>query len=183
MAYSYANLLAPKNVTSGIADFLVLAPVRDFDVDGIKCPEAPFPAPGDEVKVKTAHTFLAGKSFKKFACAPQKNQLSAKTIGDLGFQKLDFEAKFFIPGSYAEAHEAVKNLMNEPLIAMVRDSECAEEMWYQLGCDCVFAYAKFDFSTGTTKDGIKGYDATITYQSGFVQLYTVVGGPQLVPVP
>ena len=181
MSYPYANLTAPKNVASGVADYILLAPVDDFEADGIKCPEAPFAAPGDEVKVKTPHVFKAGRGFVKFAASPQKNQLTAKTVGDLGSQKFELEAKFFVPGSYAEVHEAMKNLLNAPLIVMVKDSNCDANMHYQLGCDCVYAYMKSDFGTGTTKDGTKGYDVTVSYSNGYVQLYTAAGGPELLP--
>ena len=125
----------------------------------------------DQVKVKTAHLFNVGRAFAKFLLAPEKNKLDAKTIGETGFNKLDQEASIFIPGSYAEVHEAVKNLLNTPLIVLVKDSQCGAHMYYQLGCDCVFAYLKGDFSTGTTKDGTKGYTCTITYAGGIL-LYT-----------
>lgn len=177
MAYVYANLKTPQNTGSGIADFVLLAPVSDFEEDGINCPVAPFTNPGDEVKIKVAHTFKSGRKFAKFLLAPQKNQLSTTTIGDLGFQKMDFELKIFIAGSYKEVHEAVKNILNTPLIVLIKDSNCSANMWYQLGCDCAYAWASFAFNTGTTIDGIKGYEGTIKYQSGYVQLYDVVGGP------
>ncbi|MFC4261932.1 hypothetical protein ACFOWM_03515 [Ferruginibacter yonginensis] len=171
MAYVYANLKTPQNVQSGVADYVLIAREADFAVDGIKCPKAPFTNPGDEVRIKEDHEFLPTKGFAKFALAPEKNQLSAKTIGDKGFQKLDFEASVFIPGSYAELHETVKNLMNVPLVALVKDSNCEANMFYQLGCDCVKAYLSVDFTTGTTKDGVKGYEGKLTYSNGYVQLY------------
>jgi hypothetical protein len=172
MAYTYANLKTPQNTGSGIGDFIYLAPVSHFvEPDGIKCPAAPFTNPGDEVKILLDHEFVVGKKFAKVILAPEKNQLTGKTIGDLGFQKLDIELKGFIPGSYAEVHEAVKNWINQPMIVLTKDSNCPANMYYQLGCDCVYAYVKADFSTGTTKDGVKGYEITITYQNGYIQLY------------
>ncbi len=177
MAYAYKNLKAPINTGSGVADYVLLAPVSWFEEDGINCPVAPFTLPGDEVTVKVPHTFLAGKAFVKYALAPEKNQLDAKTIGDKGFQKLDQELKIFVPGSYAELHEAMKNWMNTPLIALTKDSNCSADMFYMLGCDCVFAYMSIDFSTGTTKDGVKGYTATVSYLGGSILLYKVTGGP------
>lgn len=179
MGYAYTNLKSPKNTGSGVSDFILLAPVADFEEGGIKCPVAPFAAPGDEVTIKTAHVFLAGKAFVKYALAPEKNKLDAKTIGEKGFQKLDQEIDIFVPGSYAELHEAMKNWLNTPLIALVKDSECGADLWYQLGCDCVYAYLSVDFSTGTTKDGIKGYNGKVTYVGGSILLYNVAGGPAI----
>jgi hypothetical protein len=171
MAYQYKNLKEPANVFSGISDFVLVAPVSDFEANGIKSPAAPFTDPGDEVKVKTAHVFKAGRAFAKILLAPEKNQLSGTTIGDLGFQKQDQTLDIFIPGSYAEVHEFAKNIINTPLVVLTKDSNCPANMWYQLGDGCTYAWAKMDFTTGTTREGIKGYKGTITYLGGFIQLY------------
>ena len=171
MAYVYANLKAPQNTGSGVADSVWLAPVSDFVEGGIKCPEPPYTAAGDEVVIKENHELKPTKKFVNFLLAPQKNQLSLSTIGDLGFQKFDFELKIFMAGSYAEVHEAVKNILNTPLIVLIKDSNCAANMYYQLGCDCNYAWASFTFTTGTTIDGIKGYEGTIKYQNGSVLIY------------
>lgn len=181
MAYAYKNLKEPKNTGSGISEFMYVAPVYDFEEGGIKCPVAPFDGQprGEQVMVKEAHEFKAGRAFAKIAFAPEKNQLDGKTIGDLMFQKLDFELKVFIPGSYAELHEQMANMMNTPLIVIVKDSNCPAKLFYQLGCDCTGAYLKIDFSTGTTKDGVKGYAGTITWQNPYVQLYAHPDGPEV----
>ena len=175
MSYVYAHLKTPKNTGSGVGDFILLAPVSDFTA--IQCPVAPFTNPGDQVTIKTAHTFTTGRGFIRIALAPEKNQLTAKTIGDKGFQKLDQEYDVFIPGSYAEVHEFVKNILNTPLIVLGKDSDCSADLWYQLGCDCVFAYMSVDFATGTTKDGNKGYSGKVSYLGGSILLYKVTGGP------
>lgn len=175
MAYSYAHLKTPKNTGSGVGDFILLAPVAWLT--DIKCPEAPFSAPGDEVTIKTPHVFDTGKGFVRYALAPEKNQLNAKTIGDKGFQKFDQEYDIFVPGSYAELHEAMKNWLNTPLIALGKDADCSADMWYQLGCDCVYAYMSVDFSTGTTKDGQKGYNGKITYSGGSILIYKPGAAP------
>jgi hypothetical protein len=172
MSYAYKNLLTPINTDSGIADFALIAPVRDFvDPDGIKCPAAPFTDPGDEVKIKQNHAFKDGKAFAKYILAPETNQLQGTTVGDLGFRKMDQTATIVIPGSYAELHEAAKNLLNVPLIVLLKDSNCPANMYYQLGCDCVYAWASNEFGTGTTRDGRKGYTITINYLQGYIQLY------------
>lgn len=174
--YAYQNLVTPRNTGSGIADYILIAPVSWFAVDGIKCPEAPFDNPGDEIKVRTQHEFIAGKGFVKYALAPEKNSYDAKTIGDKGFNKFDIESSIFFPGSYAELHEAIKNWMNIPLIALEKDSNCGANFYYQLGCDCTFAYLSPEFTTGTTKDGTKGYVGKITWQNDFVQIFQPTDG-------
>lgn len=181
LPYVYANLTAPTNTGSGISEYFLIAPASDFAVGGIQSPVAPFEGQprGESVQILTPHEFLVDRGFAKIVCAPEKNSLDAKTIGDLLFQKLDFELKVFIPGSYAEVHEAVANFINRQLIVLVKDANCPANMWYQLGNDCVFAYLKADFSTGTTKDGVKGYSGTISWQNAYVQLYAHVDGPEI----
>lgn len=180
MSYAYTNLKNPINTGSGIADHMLVAPVRDFVDGGIKCPVAPFDGQplGESVQILEAHEFIAGRGFAKIQLAPEKNQITGKTIGDLGFQKMDFEVKVFVPGSYAAAHEMVANMINVPLITLHKDANCPANMWYQFGCDCTGAYMSFDFSTGTTKDGVKGYEGTVKWQNGYVQLYAHVDGPE-----
>ena len=166
MSYAYTNLKEPKNTRSGVAENILLAPVSWFTADGIKCPAAPFSLPGDEITIKEDHVFKAGKGFLNFQLAPQKNSLSYATIGDLSLSRQNAELKIFISGSYKEVHEAIKNLINTPLIVLIKDANCDENMYYQLGCDCSKAYLAASFTTGTTKDGVKGYEATLTYDGG-----------------
>ncbi len=178
---AYKNLKAPVNTQSGVAEYVLIAQASDFTDGGIQCPVAPFEGQpeGESVQILTPHEFVADRGFAKVVLAPEKNSLDAKTIGDTLFQKLDFELKVFIPGSYAKVHEAIANFINTGLIVLIKDSNCPANMWYQLGCDCTFAYLKADFSTGTTKDGVKGYSATITWQNSYVQLYSHVDGPEI----
>lgn len=178
-AYAFLNLVTPINIASGVSDYIYFAPMRDFDVDGIKCPTAPFTNPGDKVKITEAHVFLADKAFAKIQLAPEKNQLTVKTIGDKGFNKFEFEYDIFMAGSYAEVHEFAMEALNVPMIAMGKDANCGADLYYQLGCDCLGAYMTFDFTTGTTKDGNKGYAGKITYTGSSVLLYTVAGGPEV----
>lgn len=169
MAFVYQNLETPQNTGSGVGEFVYLCPVND--IADIKCPEAPFAAAGDEVKVKTAHQLKVGKKFIKVRLAPDKNSYKADTQGDKGFQKFAHTYTIFVPGSYADVHEFAKNVINTPLIAIGPDGDCESGIHYQLGCDCVAAYLTMNFDTGTTADGVKGYTGTITYSSKSVLIY------------
>ena len=166
MAYAYQNLKEPKNVQSGVAEYILLCPVSWFTNDGIKCPVAPFANPGDEISILADHVHIADKGFIKIQLAPQKNMLDYNTVGDIGLMKQNAEIKCFIPGSYVEAHEAIKNFINTPLVALIHDSQCDANLWYQLGCDCQKAWLSGKFTTGTTKDGVKGYETMLTYDGG-----------------
>jgi hypothetical protein len=164
MSYSFQNLTTPKNVASGIAELVLLAPKGWITT--LAAPTAPFTNAGDEITITGDHVFIATKGFAKHQLAPQKNSLEIKTRGDIGMNGQHQEAKLFLPGSYAEVHEQMKNLLNTPLVALVKDSSCGADMYYQLGCDCTSAWMTCDFTTGTTKDGVKGYMATIIYDDG-----------------
>lgn len=167
-----------ENSGSGIAAHVLLAPMIWFTPNvGIKSPVAPFVNAGDGITIKTAHSFITGKGFLYFALAPQKNQLNVPVIGDPGFNKQNQEADIFIPGNTPALHETYQTLMNVPLIVLVKDSNCKADIGYfQLGCDCEGAFLGGPYATGTTKDGVKGFNAKITYD-GPVQFYNVTGGP------
>lgn len=169
MSYSFANLKTPQNTASGVADYVLLAPVAWFNT--IQCPEPPYTNRGDEVTIWNDHVLNFGKSFIRLNLAPEKNQLQGANIGDRGFQKLDLQFEGFLAGSYAQSHETIKNLINVPLIVLVPDSNCILQQFYQLGCDCAYAWASPAFSTGTLREGNKGYQLNINYLGGYVQLY------------
>ncbi len=170
MSYVYSSLNSPRNTTSGVADFFLVAPVAHFE--DVKCPEAPFTNPGDEVKIRKPHEFVVGKGFIKVLLAPEKNKIDFETVGDKGFQKFNGKFTGFIAGSYAELHEAIKNWINKPMILLAKDSNCDENLWYQIGCDCEAAYMTCTFGTSTTNEGVKGYEVTFSVMSNYVALYT-----------
>ena len=179
MSFTYKNQRTWQNAGSGISAFALLAPVSSFAVGGIKSPVAPFTSPGDSIIIKTAHEFLAGLGFIYYALAPKKNQLDAKTIGDTGFNKQIQEATIFIPGNSPAMMEQYQKLINVPLIVLVKDSNCAADLYMHMGCDCEGAFLAGDFATGTSDTGVKGITAKITYD-GPVQYYTVSGGPAII---
>jgi hypothetical protein len=163
--YAYKNLLEPQNVGSGIAEFILLAPVSWFTT--IATPTAPFTNQGDSITVTADHEFIDGKGFAKMQLAPRKNKFDLKSIGDIGLNKQVTDAiEIFVPGSYAEVHEQMRNLLNTPLIVLVKDCDCDFETYYQFGCDCQYSWATFDFSTGTTIDGNKGFMGKIIHDGG-----------------
>lgn len=173
--YAYDHLTEPRNTTSGVATKLLLGFVSTFE--DIKCPEAPFTNPGDEVTIRSPHTFkTVDDGFIELLLAPEKNRLQLSTVGDKGFQKFNENITAMIPGSYAAQHEAIKNMLNKPLIILIKDSNCDENMWYQLGCDCEAAYLTAAFDTGTTAEGNKGYEVTFSVMTNYVALYTPVDG-------
>ncbi len=168
----YINLKSPQNTGSGVADSFLWAPIEDFT--NIACWTAPVSAsPGSDAIITDDHTFSAGKGFREFVCAPFKNHLDAATIGEVGSQKLDETLEVILAGSYPEQHEFIKNAMNKPGIVLVKDGNCSADMWYQIGCDCIYAWMTTEFKTGTLKDGQKGY--IVKFSSPSEAIYTYAG--------
>lgn len=178
--YAYKNLRSYANAGSGIAEYALLAPYSWFKTPGgLKYPQGPFGVtPGDSITIKTPHEFIDGKGFIYFILAPEKNQLDGTTVGDFGFNKKNYAVKMFFPGSTPAQHEALKNMMNTPFIGIFKDANCDANMYYQLGSDCTKGYITSNFSTGTTKDGVKGFDATFNF-SGDLLFYDVPEGPEI----
>jgi hypothetical protein len=159
--YAYKNLKTPKNIPSGLAEFVLIAPLAW--ISALSVPVAPFTNPGDEITIKTEHTFITGKGFVKHQLAPQKNKLDIKSRGEIGLNGQSQDLEVFIPGSYLQVHEQMKNWENNPLIVLAKDANSDADLWHQLGTDTVSAWMQVDFSTGTTKDGVKGYTAKIMF--------------------
>lgn len=167
----YGNLKSFKNVKKGIGEFALIA--RKDWITTLKAPVAPFTNRGDSITIKADHVF--GKdadnndyAFMKFALAPGKNKLGVKNSGDTGLKSPSTTVSIFVPGSYEEAHETVRNLMNQPLLVIVKDAECAAGLYYNLGDDCTSAYMDYEFDTATTADGVKGFSVTISYDDAFL---------------
>lgn len=168
--YSFANLKNPIHTAPGIAETAMIALTDWFAPGGIKSPGA-WAAYGDGVRIKDTHIFKTGQGFIKYSLAPDKNSYDSKTIGDTGLQKFANEANIMLPGSYTDLHELLYNLVGQPVIVLLKDSDCPADMWYQIGTDCVPARISSAFSTGTTKDGNKGYILNITNTAEKVYLY------------
>lgn len=174
------NLPTWNNSGAGIAAQVLVAPVTWFATNGIKAPVGPFTVLGDQVQIKTAHEFIDGKGFLKIACAQKKNKLDANVTGDPGFVKQTQEANVYFPGNTPQLHETYQALMNVPCIVLVKDSNCAADLWMQLGCDCEGAFLGGPWNSGTSGDAAKGFSATFIYD-GPVMFYNVAGGPAILP--
>lgn len=173
-----ANLPSWSNAGAGLSAVAYVAPVEWFTA--ISSVQAPFTNLGDGVQIRNAHTFIAGKGFLRIACAPKSNSLDANVTGDPGFVKQDQKATLFFPGNTPELHETYQTLLNVPLIVLVKDSDCAANLYMQLGCDCEGAFLGGPFNTGVSGSGKKGFNAEVTYD-GPVVFYNVTGGPELLP--
>lgn len=172
MAVVYQHLKSPKNTSSGVSDAIFMAPVSWFDTIQCADPEDPAATLGTATHISTPHTFAAGKGFIEVICAPFKNKLDGATIGEIGSTSFDVNLSIFVPGSHNDLDATIATLKNQPLIALVKDGNCANERYYQLGCDCKFAWMSAQFSTGEGKSGQKGYQITINAVADAIMTYS-----------
>lgn len=166
MSYNYNHVgkNGYKNVSSGVSEKIFLAPVGWFAANGIKSPTAPFTNPGDEITVTETHQFTEGKGFVEHVCAPGKNTLAINTRGAAGTLSQNQEVTVFIPGNMEEVHEQVKNMINTPLIGLIKDVNCASGPCHQLGSDCQALWmSNASWASATSKEGEKGYNITFQF--------------------
>src|SRR5690606_39496325 len=137
---NYQSLQNHKNQTSGVSDILLFAPVSAFTtISGptITAPPGP-PVAGEEVTITADHEFNSTEGFIKMLCAPFVNQITATSVGETGSRKFNPTIEVFIPGSYAELHEFVKNALNQPAILLCKEGDCEAGFYYQIGSNCVY---------------------------------------------
>lgn len=159
------NLIIPTKQPSGLGETVYIALNEWFATDGVKIAD-------DGVNINENHQFANGLfGFMECQLMPRKNHLTSKSIGELAGNKFEFDLEIVIPGSYIENHSQQKQLLNKPLIVLVKDICSNESLTYQIGTQQTPAYLTHTFTTGTDKDGMKAYKINILTTGCFVQLY------------
>lgn len=159
-----SHLLDPGNTASGVANHFFFAPVSWFET--IQCPLP------DGIVIPSEHEFIIAKDWIKVIVSPSTGEVTASSIGEQGSKKFIKKYKGFVPGTKETLHASMAGLINEAIILLVPDSDCPSGYRYQLGCDCVFAYCESaEFTTGTLKDGKKGYQVEFTYPTEKINIY------------
>ncbi len=165
---AYTDLTTKKFVEGGLAEYFLIA--RREDITTLKCPIAP-----EKVLVVGPHVFVALGGFAKVSCAPEYNNMEAVSVGEKGSLRMMKKFTTFLLGSESVLHQFIANHANDGSIILFKDASCGEDQWYQLGCDCFSAYVdNFKYTSGTTKDGRKGYHIEYTVPAEAVQIYTGV---------
>lgn len=154
--YKNVFLFAPR------ADFLVLAPVT-----------TPVVNIGDGLTISAAHTFTAPKGFISWDCRTHSVTLTAATVGEDGAQELEWTGVFEVLGDSASTQEQMQAMLNDDVIALIKDAECASNQYVQLGNDCVSPTFKVEFDGKTTKEGKKTYKVTVVCKKKYFYAYTV----------
>lgn len=171
---AYDHLTKSTNIVPGLSDFL-FGIYSEFTSLGK--PVAPFANPGDSLRISDAHVPAAGKGFYRAYQVPKKHTGKGDPVGSSGAKTLNNEYDIFIPGFDAVNLEFGVNIMNEEVITLHRDANCAADTWIQLGDDCLRAEIEINYTLGTVgPEGEKGlfgkvrwvgtpkfYEATVPY--------------------
>lgn len=157
-------VVTPGYTESGVADKIFIASVSDFTT--IETVDA------SGVEIPNSHAFKVGFGFVEVPCAVTKNSLGLKSVGEPGSIKGIKKLETVFTGSKSELHQLINQVKNDQLIILVPDVHCATPQFYQLGSNCVAAYlSEYEFTSGTTKEGMKGYKVTFEFPANAMQLY------------
>lgn len=129
---------------------------------------------GDTLRIVTAHTFTEPNGFFTYDCKSHSVTLAGATVGEDGGQEVEWTATFIILGDKASTDEQLRRLLNDDVIALMKDSNCLENDTYvQLGDECVSPVFKVAFNGNTTKEGVKEYTVTAACKRKFFYESTV----------
>ena len=90
------------------------------------------------------------------------NELEGKSVGEPGSKSPEWQIKGFVSGLSANLIEFFDRGMNDDWVAIIKNSDCQNPEYYQVGCDCFPATLDWNFKSGTIKSGKKGFEFTLT---------------------
>jgi hypothetical protein len=161
----------PEFASGGYKNVFLFAPRVDFLV--LSGTVTPVVALGDALTISAAHTFTPPKGFIEYACKTHSVTLKSTTTGEDSAQELDHTAEFTVLGDSASTQEQLQRLLNDDVIALLKDADCAENQYIQLGNECVSPTFKVEFDGKTTKEGKKEYKVSVTCKKKYFYSYTV----------
>jgi hypothetical protein len=176
---NYAHIAKPSGVdaaTGGYLNTFFFAPVADFL--SLKAPIDPVVDLGDDLTISAVHTFTAPKGFYNYACKTHSVTLKGTTVGDEGAQEMEWSSEFVIIGDSASNQAQLQSLLNADTICLLKDAECGDDQYIQLGNACVFPTFKVEFDGKTTKEGKKEYKVTVTCKKKYFYNYAVVANAE-----
>lgn len=157
--------------TGGYKNVFYFAPRADFDV--LSGTVTPWAVIGDDVTIAAVHTFTAPKGFISYACKTHSVTLKGDTVGDDGAKEIQWTATFGLLGDAASTQEQLQRQLNDDIICLLKDADCAADQYVQLGNDCVSPEFSVAFDGKTTKDGKKEYTVTVVCKKKYFYNYAV----------
>lgn len=129
-SYSRTNA---TNVLPGYKAVAYVAPLSYFTTVAKPDPAAT----GDARFIITEdHVFPVDKGFHKLNLIKNATSGTASAKGDPGAKWFEHKLSISIPGDNPKAQSLAQDLLNEDLIVLVEDPDCAEPRFIQYGCSC-----------------------------------------------
>ena len=119
-----------------------------------------FKTPATVVSLMT--TWATTLGWIKMDATVNGNELEGKSVGEPGSKTPEWMVKGFVAGLSANLIEFFDRSMNDDWIAIIKNSDCQNPEFYQVGCDCFPATLDWNFKSGTVKGGKKGFEFTLT---------------------
>ena len=171
MATVYNSFGRANNVKPGVAPFALIIPIEDIETWGSVTAPAAGDTFGKLVEITTKHTPKTGKKWIRLEGAPKKNKHSYESTGEEGFMYFAQKGEFVFPGSDVERHGFASYFNNRQVAVLLKDSKCAENMYYQYGDECGGPVLKFNFDTGSGKEGLKGMTISVEFETDTPYIY------------
>ncbi len=160
---NYADIVKPSSpaaIQGGYKDVFLFAPVGSFLA--LQKPITTPLASGDTVKITTAHTFTSPAGFYNWACKNSSVTITTETVGDPGAQQLRHTCVFNVLGDGPEIQEQMEKLLNDNVIALVKESNClVADSYVQLGDECVQPDISIAFDAANSREGVKQWTVTM----------------------
>lgn len=168
-SFNYKTI-AKKRANKGLGNTVYFVPTDRVETFGQINSTAATTA-GATVTVDTDHEFAVGEGFRTAYTSQDFSQLNGETTGESGSRSIDWKAEVFIPGNDAELSEFANNAINEDFLFLAKDPNCENGQVMQLGTHCSPAKFTGKFTSGTIKDGKKGWMFEVEY-TGALLFYT-----------
>jgi len=166
---NYANIVKNPNpdvYSGGYKNVMLFARRDDFLV--LQKPTAAGLVLGDAVAIDTSHTFTTPDGFISWDAKQASVTIKGTTTGEDGAAQLEWSGEIIVLGDSASTQEQMRNILNDDVICLVKESACLiTDAYIQLGDECVSPVFKVEFDGKTTKEGMKEYKVTITCKKKF----------------
>ncbi len=176
---NYKNIARNTSVefgTGGYQNVFYFCPRADFLVI-----QKPITTPlvlGDALEIVTAHTFTSPKGFLSYACKTHSVNLKGATVGEDSAKEIEWTGTFGIIGDASTTQEQLMRILNDDIICLLKDAECAAATFIQLGNECVSPEFDVAFDSKTTKEGKKEYVVTVKCKKKYFYSATVTASTE-----
>lgn len=143
------------NKDGGYQNSIWFAPISTFL--SVAKPAANPAAVGDTLKITDAHTFTAPAGFYPWRAKKHSVTIDGTPVGDPGSMNITWKLTAIILGDSASTQEQMQNMLNDDILYLVKDQNCEDGTYVQLGDECLTPEVQVTFTGNTTAQGYKEY--------------------------